>query len=894
MAISRLQLNEEQLKQALDHCASEPIHIPGSIQPHGLLMVVSKDFIIEQISENAPDFIGVAAGDCLGKHLSEFLDVKALAPILKTSSEEALQPIHSIIVPIKNKDFNAVSHYSGHSLIIECEPIYDDEKPSGFYNDQLRNFAIGMHKAKSTQMVFDHVTEAVRKITGIDRVKLYRFDHDWHGEVVAESKAEHMPSYHGLHFPASDIPEQARRLYTQNYLRLIGNTKYRPVNIIPTLNPATHAPLDLSLSMLRSVSPIHVQYLENMNIYASLSISIIQNGKLWGLIACHHSKALYVPYIARNICEIMGHIFSAQLSTFEDNAKRQAQGKREELVKKLSSALDKNTRIDHLMRESHTLASEALNADGLVIKTLAHVLHYGQTPESDTIHTLIEWLGTRETESVFHTDDMTAYFKEKAGFENLKGGVLAVPISLKSRDTIMWFRNPLVQEVTWAGGPEKPVEETVAGYRLTPRSSFELWKETISQRAEPWLADDIKTAQSVVSILLESEKINAEQANLAKTEFLANISHEIRTPMNAVIGLARILADSKPLTERQKQFIHTLQISADGLLALINDMLDITKIESRNLELETIPFSFTSMLEEVISMMSVKALEKGIVFTLSQEGVNEKHFLGDPGRIRQILLNLCSNAVKFTDHGTIFIHVHCTDTEATHCKNIRLSVRDSGVGIPADKLESIFHKFVQADSSITRKFGGTGLGLAITKMLTEAMGGTIAVSSVEGQGSEFVVNFLLPLASDQPAPAQPHVMEFTPPVLNYSLLLVEDYEPNILVATIYLDNMGYQYDVARSGIEAVEKARSNNYAVIIMDVQMPGMNGFEATQMIREFEAQRGSSKTPIIGMTAHALAGDRERCLAAGMDDYIPKPVNQDELQSKLEFYCNQTHSQA
>ncbi|ESQ79627.1 PAS domain-containing hybrid sensor histidine kinase/response regulator [Asticcacaulis sp. YBE204] len=382
----------------------------------------------------------------------------------------------------------------------------------------------------------------------------------------------------------------------------------------------------------------------------------------------------------------------------------------------------------------------------------------------------------------------------------------------------------------------------------------------------------------------------AEAANIAKSEFLANMSHEIRTPMNAIVGLSAILAKSQPLTPKQGEFIKTLQMSADSMLGLVNDLLDIAKIEARTVELEHIPFSLTALIQEVASMMAVPVQEKGLTFSGEGHCAENHMFLGDPTRLRQIITNLCSNAIKFTNEGGIHVAITCQPTDDPRVETICIAVADTGIGIAPDKIDTIFQKFVQADSSINRKFGGTGLGLAITKTLAEIMGGTIAVESVEGKGSTFTVCVPLEIAPDSlpddvALPSIAEVLENTlrhkkqPPVL-----LVEDYEPNILVASTFLEAFGYRVDVARNGLEAFEKIKHHTYIVALMDVQMPGLNGLDATRMIRAHEAQTGKARLPIIGITAHALAGDRERCLAVGMDDYLPKPFNPDELQEKIQ----------
>lgn len=385
---------------------------------------------------------------------------------------------------------------------------------------------------------------------------------------------------------------------------------------------------------------------------------------------------------------------------------------------------------------------------------------------------------------------------------------------------------------------------------------------------------------------LEKALEKARAANIAKTEFLANMSHEIRTPMNAVIGLSTILLSSDGLTEKQKEYVRTLQLSADSLMGLINDLLDIAKIESHTIELEEIPFCLTKLTQEVISMMSVRLKERNLTLITDAEYAKNHMFIGDPSRLRQIISNLCSNAIKFTERGGIHISISSRTSGKPDIDLITIAVKDSGIGIAPDMLDNIFDKFIQADTSISRKYGGTGLGLSITKTLTEIMGGTIKVESIPGSGSVFTV--CLPLKIDNKhismastkAEATGYITD-TP--TGARVLLVEDYPANILVATTFLEQFGYSYDLAKDGIEAVQKAQSGDYIAILMDVQMYGMNGFEATRKIREYEKQNGKPHILIIGMTAHAMAGDRERCLACGMDDYVSKPFNHEELKSKL-----------
>ncbi len=375
----------------------------------------------------------------------------------------------------------------------------------------------------------------------------------------------------------------------------------------------------------------------------------------------------------------------------------------------------------------------------------------------------------------------------------------------------------------------------------------------------------------------------AEAANVAKTEFLANMSHEIRTPMNAVIGLSHILAKSEPLTEKQSQFIKTLHMSAEQLLALINDLLDISKIEAHAVVLEQIEYSPAAVIADVAAMIEVPARDKGLTLTCDCTAMGDTHIVGDPTRLRQVLLNLCTNALKFTPKGEIRI----TCGKATRMDGpemLEITVSDTGVGIAPHKLSTIFEKFVQADTSVTRKYGGTGLGLAITKTLIDIMGGTINVESIEGQGSRFSVRLPLRMANEAAPETAADDGSDSIDTRGHTILLVEDSPANVLVASNLLETYGFGVDVAEHGAAALRKlATGNGYFAILMDVQMPVMDGLECTRRIRQDEADNGRPHMPIIGMTAHAQASDREKCFAAGMDAYLAKPFDPRDLRRLL-----------
>ncbi len=385
---------------------------------------------------------------------------------------------------------------------------------------------------------------------------------------------------------------------------------------------------------------------------------------------------------------------------------------------------------------------------------------------------------------------------------------------------------------------------------------------------------------------LRQLKDQAESANRAKTDFLANMSHEIRTPMSAVIGAAHILSRGALPADKHAKVVDTLMQGARSLMELIDDLLDLSKIEAGALQLDLAPFDAREVVSEVLKTLEVNAANKGL--ELQQQNrcncVTERMFVGDRARIRQILLNLCSNAVKFTHAGTVTVGIDCEPTDDPNIEELRFFVSDTGVGIPPDKLKAIFGKFEQGDSRLNRRYGGAGLGLAIAKSLTETMGGHITGHSEVDIGSTFSVRLPferlsspggIPTASDDETPAAEHAAEHA------VVLLVEDNEANIMVASHFLDDFGHDHDVAMTGEEALAKVTGGaDYQVILMDIQMPGMDGLETTRRIRAFEREQGLAPRPIIAMTAHAMMTDR---LEAGMDGYLTKPFDPEALRATL-----------
>ena len=419
---------------------------------------------------------------------------------------------------------------------------------------------------------------------------------------------------------------------------------------------------------------------------------------------------------------------------------------------------------------------------------------------------------------------------------------------------------------------------TPSGYTIGTLCVIDLIPRTLTQEQQRMLAVLANQVMTQLELRTRSKALEktldkAQAANEAKSLFLANMSHEIRTPLNAIMGLTELLVKS-PVDARQREDLITIQDASESLMHLINEVLDYAKIEAGKLSLESITFNIQEGFHKSLKPMRAKALQKNLAFSLHLDPKIPQYLVGDPHRLGQILVNLVGNAVKFTDAGEITITVFpVTDQDRP---GIRCTIRDTGIGIAKNRQHLVFDAFSQGDGSTTRRFGGTGLGLTITKRLVELFDGEIRLESEVGRGSTFTFTAYFQAASDTYQSAKPSQARAALPseLKGSHILVVEDNQVNRRLAARFLEKMGLRVTLAANGMEALAKIRDQWFDLVLMDIQMPEMDGFTATTKIREIE-RAGAESLPIVAMTAHAMKGDRERCLAVGMTDYLSKPIN-------------------
>ncbi|MFT0472836.1 ATP-binding protein [Pseudomonas antarctica] len=744
-------MKPDDFEELLANCADEPIRIPGAIQPHGVLLTLSEpDLHIIQVSANVGTLFGHAPEALLGQPLHTLIGAEQAKSVQAVAERGTFFDAPALHVTFNGAQFEGLLHRHQDVLVLEFEPRLADFKPRVLNGrtDDLGKMLQRLQSAKTLQALYEISVNEIQAITGYDRVLIYRFEEEGHGQVIAEASSPSMELFNGLFFPASDIPEQARELYRTNWLRIIPNAAYEPVPLLPKLHPYTGKPLDLSFATLRSVSPIHCQYMQNMGVLSSMSISLMKGDTLWGLISCGNREPLLVPNDLRITCQTIGQVLSLQISAMEAlDLSRQREEKVEALalLDRAMKASEQNV-FDGLAQQPHVLMDLTLSGGVAIIEDKQ--LHcYGNCPQPEQIRALHTWLQA-SGEPVFYSHNLTSVYPPAAEFQPVASGVLAMSLPKPVDNGVLWFRPEVKENINWSGDPNKPLnlESSDAGLRLRPRTSFEIWKVEMAGISTKWSHGDRFAANDLRRSALENDLarqvLREQQAVRARDDLVAVVSHDLRNPMTVISMLCGMMqkafSSEGPHTSRRiSSAIDTMQQAAGRMNVLLEDLLDTSKIEAGRYVVKPVTLDVSQMFEEAYALLAPLAMEKGIELSFNTE--QSLQINGDPERLFQVLSNLIGNAIKFTPRqGSIDV------SAVSNGEDILFKVHDSGEGIAPEQLPHVFDRYwTQTENNPT----GSGLGLYITQGIVQAHGGWIQAKSEVGQGSEF--SFTVPKAKEQ-------------------------------------------------------------------------------------------------------------------------------------------------
>lgn len=708
----------------LDACAAEPIRIPGGIQPHGALVVVAPDTLeVLQASVNLPEVTGFvrALPEALAAELRAW-DVAAEPSLMRT-------------LTLGDRILQVSAHRTAQGVIVEFEvpSAADAEVREGLY-PRLRRFLDAVGEAGDIVAVADLAVREVRALTGFDRVLLYSFDSEGVGTVLAEDGNDVLPSYLNLRFPAADIPAQARELYKLNRLRLIPNATYEPVPIEPALSPVDGRPLDLSFAALRSVSPVHLEYMRNMGTGSSMSISILVEGELWGLISGHSREPRRVDAQIRTACGVLGQMLSLQVEAREQALRTAGRLALKQVESELVSLLSEAQNYQAGLASAADLWKQVTGAAGAAVVTEEGVLSVGSTPSDDEIRRIAAWLAEEGRDEIA-IDSMAARWPEAEAFAAQASGLLAVSISQLHANWLMWFRPEVVRTVEWAGEPQKPRE---LGDRLHPRKSFALWKEQVRLRATPWTPVEVESARSfrvsVQNFVLRRAEERAEltnrlvEINRELESFSYSISHDLRAPFRHVVGFAELLSDrvGDNLDETSRRYLRSITDAALSAGRLVDDLLNFSQLGRSGLKLSRVDVA--KLVAEIRRSMEPELAGRPIEWRVN----DLPDAWADPAMLRQVLQNLIDNALKYSagrEPAVIAISGEDRPDASAY------TISDNGVGFDpayAHKLFGVFQRLHRSE-----EFEGTGIGLALVKRVIDRHGGTVTAEAVPGEGASF-------------------------------------------------------------------------------------------------------------------------------------------------------------
>ncbi len=725
----------------LSNCDREQVQYSGAVQPHNALVTVTEpDLKIVQFSANLADFLGLTKSGFQNLTLTDLLGAPQTEQLRQRAARESLvnvPPVHVLRLEIGERKFHVFAHRIDGVLVLEFENASPEQEVTDLYGD-MRAVIAKLQNTEGVQAFLDLAVQEIGRFTGFERVLAYEFLPDGSGYVISESAQEGLESYLGLHYPASDIPKPARRLFSLTWLRHLPDVDYTPVPIVPDLNPATGAPLDLSYVAGRHVSVMYSKYLQNMGVKSTMVMTLLKNSELWGLVSCmSQSSTKYVRYETRMACEFLAHMVSLLMGAKEDAEAFEYKLKMSSVANQLIGfASREKSPCDGLVLHEPTLLS-AVQAQGSAILNNGKVTALGVSPGDAELCELAKWLAERE-DPIFVTGNLSAHYAPAAAYPGVASGLLAARLSPSGSDVMLWFRPEMVANVSWAGDPRKPVEvvNLDAETRLQPRTSFAIWKEEVRGRSVPWRAFEVEAVRGLRHALIEIVVDGAEElasmnrelvrSNVELDSFAYAASHDLKEPLRGIHNYSMLLqrAASDRLTDTEKSRLETVLRLTQRMDDLIEGLLQYSRVGRVDLVLQ--PVDLNDLVESAVDLLHARIEECG--GTVSAGPLPT--LMCDRVRIREVFSNLIVNALKYNDRDRKQVEI------GWDAESAALFVRDNGIGIAAEHHGEIFNIFRRLHGR-DEYGGGTGAGLTIVSKAVERHGGRMWVESALGQGSTF-------------------------------------------------------------------------------------------------------------------------------------------------------------
>ncbi len=725
------------------------IQFPCAIQPHGVLIVLdSKDLKICQVSQNTYKWLKYHPQQLLNKSIDLLLDSNQIDDIKKCLTKD-FNYINPLKLKINDREFQVVIHQHKEFIFLELELNKKAFKSNFFQFYQITSSIIKkIQKSANLSDLCTVIVNEIRALTEFDRVMIYHFGETQSGHVMAEAKRDDLETFLNLHYPETDIPANARYLFSINYLRTIPKVNYTPVEL-PN-HPKTKEVFDLSYSSLRSVSPCHLEYLRNMGVNASLTISIIKNNQLWGLIACHHQTPKYVSYDIRTVCEFLGQIMSIELPSKEENQYLNHKIKIKNIQANLIHTLSKsNNLIESLIRNGKTIQT-LVNAQGVAVCADDELFLFGTTPSEHQIYTLIDHLENDIEQDIYYTDSLPKLYPPAHQFKEVASGILLLALTRVTRYYIIWFRPEVIQTVQWAGNPQESIIIEEDGKTMSPRKSFEQWQESVELQSLPWQKYEVQEAiefkNSVVGIILQkadelaSLNLELQQINQELDAFTYIASHDLKEPLRGIYNYSSFLLEDYQdiLDQEGRDKLNTLVSLTKRMEGLIEALLHYSRIGRTELTLQTV--NLETLIDNILNLLRASYREKNWEIIIHKP---LPKIVGDPILIEEILTNLIVNGLKYNNQKHKKIEIgyltQKDDFEPEKLTNI-FYIRDNGIGIQEKHFNTIFRIFKRLHGQ-NHYGGGNGAGLTIVKRIIERHGGKIWLESAYDKGTTFYFTF---------------------------------------------------------------------------------------------------------------------------------------------------------